>query len=149
MANNRHGVKSDDTVTSKALAHKIEKRRRDDEEEGEELLQSETRSKRTVDEIYGNEDGHRYESPASAVAASSDSEGEGAYPNEGNAPDDGNAYHDDNDSRFSEDDVGRTSVPTQGPPQRLVMKKPSSSSVSTEPPPTKKQQSTTKWIKEL
>ena len=145
------GNKSDDTATSKALAHKIEERRRDDEEEGEELLQSETRSKRTVrqppkevDEIYRNEDGHRYESPASAVAASSDSEGEGAYPNEGNAPDDGNAYHDDNDSRFSEDDVGRTSVPTQGPPKRLVMKKPSSSSVSTEPPPTKKQQSTTR-----
>jgi hypothetical protein len=145
------GNKSDDTVTSKALTHKIEKRRRDDEEEGEELLQSETRSKRTVrqppkevDEIYRNEDGHRYESPASAVAASSDSEGEGAYPNEGNAPDDGNADHDDNDSRFSEDDVGRTSVPTQGPPKRLVMKKPSSSSVSTEPLPTKKHQSTTR-----
>jgi hypothetical protein len=55
------GNKSDDTVTSKALTHKIEKRRRDDEEEGEELLQSETRSKRTVrqppkvDEIYSYE----------------------------------------------------------------------------------------------
>ena len=146
------GNKSHDTATFRALTHEIEKRRRDDEEEVAELSQGEPRSKRTarrppeVDEIYGKEDGHGDESPASAVAASSDAEGEGAYPDEGNAPDDGNADHDDdNDSRFSEDDdVGRTSVPTRGPPKRLVMKKPSSSSVSTEPPPTKKRQSTTR-----
>ena len=30
----------------------------------------------------------------------------------------GNADHDDNDSRFSEDDAGRTSVPTQRPPKK-------------------------------
>ena len=72
MANNHHGVKSDeavtskargvksdDTVTSKALTHKIKKRRRNDEEEVTEL--SQTRSKRTVkqppkvDEIYSYE----------------------------------------------------------------------------------------------
>jgi len=72
VANNHHGVKSDeavtskargvksdDTVTSKALTHKIKKRRRNDEEEVTEL--SQTRSKRTVkqppkvDEIYSYE----------------------------------------------------------------------------------------------
>ena len=72
MANNHHGVKSDevvtskargvksdDTVSSKALTHKIKKRRRNDEEEVTEL--SQTRSKRTVrqppkvDEIYSYE----------------------------------------------------------------------------------------------